>query len=174
MLRELYNWREQLAAQHNRPPRTLVRDDLLLEIARRNPKSTRDLTHVRGLAKKFLPELIEAVEKGHKVPPEERPLPAERDVDPPQATWLVNLLGAALADFCVRSQLASNLVATTQDLKLLVRACMQRTDLPSESLLTRGWRAEFVLPHLLAILEGRRGVRIADPQAAAPLAYDDR
>ena len=32
----------------------------------------------------------------------------------------------------------------------------------------------FVLPHLLAILEGRRSLRIADPQAAAPLAYDDR
>ena len=40
--------------------------------------------------------------------------------------------------------------------------------------LTRGWRSQFVLPHLLAILEGRRSLRIAHPEAAAPLAYDDR
>ncbi len=173
VLRELYDWREQLAAQHNRPPRTLVRDDLLVEIARRNPKSTRDLTHVRGLAKKFIPELIDAVEKGHRVPPEDRPYPSERDIDPPQVGWMVNLLGASLADFCVRSQLANNLVATTMDLKLLVRAKMQGTEVPGECSLTRGWRSEFVLPHLQAILDGRRSLRIADPRAAAPLAYDD-
>ena len=132
VLRELYNWREQLAAQNNRPPRTLVRDDLLLEIARRNPKNAHDLSHVRGLAKKFIPELIEAVEKGHQVPPEDRPFPAERDLDPPQLGWMVSLLSAVLADFCVRNQLAGNLVASTVDLKLLVRAKMQQTEIPSE------------------------------------------
>ena len=80
---------------------------------------------------------------------------------------------AALADFCLRSQLAGNLVASTLDLKLLVRARMQGAELPGECSLTRGWRAEFVLPHLQAILDGRRSLRIADPQGAAPLAYDD-
>lgn len=173
VLRELYYWREQLAAQNNRPPRTVVRDDLLLEIARRNPRHTRDLNHVRGLAKKFLPELIEVVERGHKVLPEDRPTPVERDLDPPQVGWLVNVLSAALADFCIRSQLASSLVASMVDLKMLVRARMQGAELPAESLLTRGWRAEFVLPHLLAILDGKRSLRIADPRATAPLGYDD-
>jgi ribonuclease D len=172
IVRELYNWREQQAAQYNRPPRTLIRDDLLIEIARRNPRSESDLHHVRGLAKKFLPAVVEVVEKGRKVLPEDRPTPAERDMDPPQLGWMVSILSAALADFCARSQLASNLATSMFDLKMLVRTRMQASE-PGESLLTQGWRAQFVLPHLEAILDGRRSLRIADPRGATPLAYDE-
>ena len=50
VLRELYNWREQQAAQHNRPPRTLIRDDLLLEIARRK------IAEARGRRRSFAAE----------------------------------------------------------------------------------------------------------------------
>src|SRR5262245_22086391 len=49
VLRELFLWREQRAAQLNRPPRTIVRDDLLVEITRRNPTKERDLHVIRGL-----------------------------------------------------------------------------------------------------------------------------
>src|SRR5262249_35043267 len=37
VVRELYAWREAKAATTNRPARTIVRDDLIVEIARRNP-----------------------------------------------------------------------------------------------------------------------------------------
>src|SRR5262245_44691547 len=43
VVRELFFWREQKAAELNRPPRVVVRDDLLIEIARRNPTRPRDL-----------------------------------------------------------------------------------------------------------------------------------
>ena len=46
--------------------------------------------------------------------------------------------------------------------------------LPAESLLTRGWRAEHVLPDLLAVLDGQRTIRIADVAADAPFAFEDR
>ncbi len=173
VLRELYDWREQLAAHFNRPPRTLVRDDLLVEVARRNPRSARDLQHVRGLAKRFLDDMIEAVERGRNVPAEDRPHLTERDVDPPQLTWLVNVMNAVLADFCTRSHLANSLVATSQDMKLLVRSRMQGRELPGDTLLTQDWRAEYVLPHLLAVLDGRRDIRIADVRSQTPLECRD-
>jgi hypothetical protein len=37
--------------------------------------------------------------------------------------------------------------------------------------LTRGWRAAHILPDLLAVLEGRRAVRIANVKAEAPFGY---
>src|SRR5437763_2863021 len=49
VVRELYEWREALAALNNRPVRTIVRDDLLGEIAKRNPQSEADLAVLRGL-----------------------------------------------------------------------------------------------------------------------------
>jgi ribonuclease D len=173
LLREVYAWRDQLAAKSNRPARTIVRDDLLIEIARRNPKSERDLAHVRGLAKKYLPDLIQVVQRGREVSLENCPSPAERDLDPPQVGWIANVMNAVLADFCIREGLASNLVASTQDLKQLVRARLLGMGPPEESFLTQGWRAQFVLPHLQAVLEGKRSIRIANAQADAPLAYHD-
>jgi len=37
IVRALYLWREDMAARTNRPTRAIIRDDLILEIARRNP-----------------------------------------------------------------------------------------------------------------------------------------
>jgi ribonuclease D len=78
-----------------------------------------------------------------------------------------------LGDFCARSRLAANLVATGNDVKLLVRSRVQGADLPADSLLTQGWRSQHVLPDLLAMLDGRRRLRIADVQAEAPFEFDD-
>jgi ribonuclease D len=174
IVRELYHWREEAAARHNRPARTIVRDDLLVEIARRSPTKERDLHVVRGLPKRDLEAIMAAVQRGRELPIEQCPAMAERDQDPPQTGMAVAILMAALGDFCAREQLASNLVAATQDVKLLVRAYAQGEAPPAESVLTGGWRRDHVLPHLAAVLAGRRAVRIHDVRAEAPLAYEDR
>jgi hypothetical protein len=54
-----------------------------------------------------------------------------------------------------------------------VRSRLQRQPLPEESSLTRGWRAEHLLPELLAVLDGRRRLRIADVSSPTPFAFDD-
>ena len=45
---------------------------------------------------------------------------------------------------------------------------MQGAAPPEDSLLSQGWRRQHVLPHLLAILEGRSSLRITDVGAEAP------
>jgi ribonuclease D len=173
IVRELFTWRETAAAKHNRPPRTVIRDDLLLEIARRGPTKERDLHVVRGLPRRDLDAVIEAVQRGRDVPLEECPVPAERDLDPPQVAMVTSILMAVLGDVCAKQQLASNLVAATQDVKLVVRTRLQDGKLPPDSLLSHGWRKQHVLPELLAVLEGRRAIRVADVTADGPLEYDE-
>jgi ribonuclease D len=172
VVRALYLWREERAAALNRPARTVVRDDLIVEIARRNPTRERDLQVVRGLPHRDLEAILRVVREARELPLAECPTPAEREQDAPQVGWIANVLNAVLGDFCVRQRLAGNLVATSQDVKLLVRARLQGEPLPSESLLTRGWRSEHVLPELLAVLDGRRSVRIADLTADSPFAVE--
>lgn len=172
MVRELFFWREQKAAELNRPPRAVVRDDLLIEIARRNPGKARDLHVVRGLPRRYVDDIVVALERARALPPDEHPEQAEREQDLPQMTLIVNVLGAVLADFATRNHLAANLLATAQDLRTLVRARLQDKPPPDDLLLTRGWRAEHILPELVSVLEGRRSVRIADVHAAAPFAYE--
>jgi ribonuclease D len=173
VVRALFVWREEKAARTNRPARTIVRDDLLVEIARRNPSKERDLQVVRGLAKRDLDAIVEVVAEARALPPEDHPTPAERDQDPPQVALVTSILTAVLGDVCARRHLAPNLVASTTDVRLLVRARLSGAPLPSSSGLTHGWRAEHVLPDLLAVLEGRRGVRVHNVRADAPLSYDD-
>lgn len=173
IVRELYAWREETAARTNRPARTIVRDDLLIEIARRNPSRTRDLQVMRGLPRRDLEPILQAVERARALPIEQCPAVTERDQDPPQVGMVVSVVSAVLGDLCVRSRLAPNLVCTNTDVRLLVRAFWQGNPPPVDSLLTHGWRKEHILPELLAVLEGRRSLRVADVRADAPFAFGE-
>ncbi len=150
-----------------------MRDDLIVEIARRNPTRERDLQTLRGLPRRDLDAIVETVAEAAKLPPEEWPAAAERDQDPPQVTLTAAVLTAVLGDVCSRLRLAPNLVASNQDVKRLVRARFLGGPLPDDTPLTQGWRAATILPELLAVLDGRRALRVADLTAATPFAYED-
>ncbi len=172
VVRELYRWREEVAERQNRPARTVVRDDLIVEIARRSPARERDLHVVRGLPRRDLAAIVEAVQRGRALPPEQWPAAAEREQDPPQVGLVANVLLAVLGDWCARRRLAANLVATSHDVKLLVRARLNGAAPPDESMLTRGWRAEHVLPEVVAVLDGKRRLRVADVRSESPFAVE--
>lgn len=172
LLREMFLAREEIAAQMNRPPRVLVRDDLLVEIARRNPKSPSDVQVVRGMAKRFVNVLWEAIEKARALPADQWPAALEREQDAPQVGLVANLLAAILNDFCARHQLAVSLTATTSDIKDLVRAKMQNEGPSEANLLLASWRRDFVLPILQEVLDGKRSVRIANLQSESPFALE--
>lgn len=169
LVRELHAWREEKAYEKNRPVRTIVRDDLLVEIARRNPKSDHDLEVVRGLAKKDVPEILSVVQYARTMPAESLPEVHQREDDAPPITLVANLLSAVLGDFCAKHQLSQALVATANDVKLLVRAASRGEPPPTESVLASGWRSKAVLPELLAILAGQRTIRVADMKRDDPL-----
>jgi ribonuclease D len=173
IVRALYQWREEVAARTNRPARTIVRDDLIIEIARRNPARERDLHVVRGLPKRDLEAIVQVVEAARAIPLDECPAVAEREQDPPQVGLVCNVLMAVLGDLCSRLGVAPNLVATSQDIKLLARSRQQGSSPPADLLLTQGWRARHILPTLLAVLEGRRSLRIADVSVDNPFAFQD-
>jgi ribonuclease D len=173
VVRALYAWREEKAAVSNRPARTIVRDDLLVEIARRNPARERDLHVVRGLARRDLAAILQVVEQAQALPAAQWPALAEREQDPPQVGWLAGVLTAVLGDLCVRRRLAPNLVATSSDIKLLVRSRLAGEPLPAESLLTQGWRAKHILSELLAVLDGRRTLRVAHLDTDTPFEFED-
>ncbi len=168
--RELFNWRESFAERVNRPPRQLLRDDLLVEIARRGPTKPEDLSAYRGMPRGEIERILEAVGRAKALPTEQCPHPETRDNDPPHVVMLGSLLGVVLADWCTRNKLAANLVASGSDLKAVVRSRVSREPLP-EVPLTRGWRAIGVLPELQAILDGTTAIRVENLAAAAPLGF---
>ncbi len=146
IVRALYRWREETASRTNRPTRSIVRDDLIVEIARRNPTRERDLQVVRGLPRRDLEAIIQTVAEARGLPVEELPAVFGREQDPPQVLLVANVLSAVLGDLCARRSLAPNLVANGNDVKLLVRSRLAGQPLPDESLLTVGWRSDTSCP----------------------------
>ncbi|QDU20475.1 ribonuclease D [Urbifossiella limnaea] len=169
-VRELHAWRDGFAHRVNRPARMLMRDDVLAEIARRLPKSLDDLQNLRGLPRGEQDAILSAVSRARALAADELPGVEPKESDSPQITLMANLLGVVLTDLCSRMKLASNLVATTSDLKAVARSRACGGELPDVQL-TRGWRGRHILPELLAVLDGHHALRVVKPTSLAPLAY---
>jgi ribonuclease D len=173
IVRELHRWREETAARTNRPARAIVRDDLLIEIARRNPARDRELSVIRGLPKRNVAPMLQVIHRARSLPLQDCPVAADREQDPPQVPLITSVLTAVLGDFCGRHKLAPNLVASSQDLRLLVRGRLAGQGLPSDSLLTHGWRSVHILPELQAFLDGQRYLRIQNIAAETPFGLSE-
>ena len=122
IVRELYLWREEAAASRNRPARTVLRDDLIVEIAKRGPKREDAISSLRGMGRARPGGILEAVERAGRLQPEELPEEAEHDNDPHAVALVSSLLNVVLADWCARQELTTPLVATSSDVRRLVRS----------------------------------------------------
>lgn len=171
VLREVYQWREGAAAKRNRPARTILRDDLLVEIAKRAPKREDEITSLRGVGRVDLAGLMDAIDRARRLPEADWPEEVERENDPHAVSLVASLLNVVLADWCAREELTTPLVATSADVRRLVRAAANGDVPPADSALTSGWRKEYVLPVLQEVLEGRRALRVKSLEGDAPLEY---
>ena len=171
VVREVYRWREEAASRRNRPARTVLRDDLIVEIAKRSPKKEDEIALLRGLGKADVGGIMTAVERAVRMTAEQWPAEAERDNDPDAVVLISSLLNVVLADWCNRHELTTPLVATSADVRRLVRAAAKGEPPPADCGLTTGWRKDHVLPVLMEVLEGRRALRVKSLEGEAPLEY---
>jgi ribonuclease D len=174
--RRLVDWRFEEARRLNRPVRQILRDDLLVGIAKRQPTTRQDLEALRdfnrpGLMNKSN-EILAKVAQALAVSSEELPEHAERHDDGPGATMIVNLLSAALATCCWRNKTAIGLVGSASDLRDLIRWQAQSRPDDLRPRLMTGWRDEVCGETLLDVLAGRRALRVVDPSADVPVAVE--
>lgn len=174
VVREVFAWRAERAAIVNKPARYLLRDDLIVELARRKPLSEKDLSVVRGVTRHDIPGLLAAIGRGIETATEALPAQTERESDPPQVAIVTGMLQAVLASFCAEQQLTPTVVATISELKTLVRSLAGESDMLGNSPLFSGWRAAHVLPVLMDVLHGRRGIAVANVNHASPLSLELR
>lgn len=171
VLREVFIWREDTANRRNRPARTVLRDDLLVELAKRTPKNERDVLALRGVQKSEAESIFDAIMKGLESPQHTWPAEAERESDSMAVQLVSQLLGVVLAEWCGREKLTQSLVATVSDVRELVRAHERKEPIPETCAFAHGWRKAIVLPMLQEVLEGRRALRVKSLQSDSPFEY---
>lgn len=177
IIRELWNWRDAEGERRNIPTRRILRDDLLIELAKRQTADPKRMRAVRGMERgevlRYLPKIGACVERALSLREDELPQP-ERRSSRPQLNLLGQFLSTALGSICRSAQVAPNLAGTAQDVRDLVAYRLNLGGFaPGEKpLLATGWRAEVVgtvIDHLLA---GDLAIRIADPLDNEPLVFE--
>ena len=175
---ELCNWREREASRSNRPLRRVLRDDLILEFARRQPTSMKELLSTRDMNRpgyrRAASDLLKCVERGLAVPRSELPQPVPaRDHEKNRDERVVGkLLGIALANRCAELNVSMQLVGTSADLRHLVRWHVYESRSGSPPRLAEGWRAEVCGDLLEDMLDGKIALRVADPDSDHPLIFE--
>jgi ribonuclease D len=174
VLRELWRWRDRSARNMNLPANRVLGDSMLVEVAKRSPKTSEDLFALRGLDRKVLREaenhILEAVNAALQLPDSQLPGHIRRD-DPPQVSVLTKLLSVAANGLAAEHQVDTALLATTADLQDLVRWKLD-ADGAGDAALLEGWRGEILREPLLGILEGKRCVRVGDLAEDNPLSFE--
>ena len=173
MVREIVAWREEFAAKRNRPPRAILRDDLIADIVKRNPQKAQDILAFRGIQHRDSEEIMAAIQKARALPLDTLPLQDETKPDAPQVGLIGQVMAGLLGDLCNRKSLIPGLVATASDLRELVRSKIDNTSLSGTNSLAKGWRLKHVFPVLMDFLEGKTSLRLARVDNESPFEYDE-
>lgn len=176
--RALWHWRDEEAQRRNLPAKHILRDDLVVELARRAVADPGKIMAIRGLErrglKQHIPELARRVEAALQSPSEEHPRPA-RPKMPEQLNLLGQVLGSALTSICRSAEVAASLVGTASDVRDLIAYRLDFGDVRQQEEPPRlmcGWRAKVVGDLLEQLLAGNVAMRIADPLSDEPLAFE--
>jgi ribonuclease D len=159
ILRELALWRDAEAQRRDKPRRSVIKDEPLVELARRKPKSATAVLELRGmppgLGERLAGALAECVVRGLAVPEAERPVPeTSQPLDEPGAA-LLELLSAIVKRRATDENLPPSLLAPSEALRSLAIA---RRNPPEDHPLLTGWRGELLGENLRAALGGTLAV----------------
>jgi ribonuclease D len=174
VLRELAVWREAEARRRNVPRGRVMRDEVLLQLARHPPKSVNDLRGLRGVHSSEIDrqgsQVLAAITSALALPPSAWPeVPSERKPDP-ESTGIVELLQAVLKARAAEEGIAPTMLATSADLQTLVEAKQNRSALDVPIL--RGWRRQLAGDLLLQVLDGAVTITVDRTSGALRMTQD--
>jgi ribonuclease D len=166
VLQHLAVWRERIAKQENKPRGWLLKDDLILDIARLQPTTIPELFKIRNMnmrtAKHHGRQLCGLIKQAQDQAPvklHENGKPAKKT---PQQEAIIDVLGAIVRVRADQNSLNPSILATRKDIeKLLIedQSCS----------LLKGWRYEMAGKELLQMLQGNSSLKITKDSIAVVL-----
>jgi ribonuclease D len=153
ILRELTILRDRISRDENVPPRSLLKDEVLLDLARTPARALNDLARIRGLPRPVEqshgPAIIQATETALSMP--EKDLPAIKNHEPiPADKFRADALWCAAQCVCAGQQIDAALVTNRNEIGEFYRLLASGED-PSQLDVMKGWRRD-VLGNPLRIL----------------------
>lgn len=160
ILQQLAAWREQRAIERNRPRRWIIKDEVMLDLARFAPDSKNKLSQIRGLEARDIERngaaILAIITAAQTIPEADWPVLIKPVPLTNQQEALMDALMALLRKYCDEQSITPVAVATRKDIEQLVRG-------ERDSALLQGWRKRIVGQKLLDFLHGELAIT-ADSQ----------
>lgn len=149
---ELCEWRELKAQQKNLPKRWIAKDEVLIQIARRQTRSKTDLSEIAEITDKFLQrygnEILEVVNNALKTDETSWPKHDSANAMDANQQALGDCLMALCRSIAEKNQIALATLATRKDIDSLITNRIN-------SRLTQGWRFTMAGEQLLDFIHGQ-------------------
>ncbi len=154
-----------------------MRDDLIVELAKKKSADEKKISAIRGMLhgklKQSIPDIAAAIARGLEASTDDL-VGSRRRPPPPQLNLLGQFLAPAMTSICNRAEVAASLAGTATSLRDLISYRLgfsgEDSELPS---LAIGWRAELIGNLIDDLLAGRKSIRIGDPNSSQPLEFED-
>ena len=174
IIRQLWLWREDRAKRIDQLPRRVMRDDLMVELAKRGSTDVRKIRGIRGMERRNFADhyqaIAAAIEQALQTPEDQVPRKARgtrRVVSP----MLSQFLSTSIACISRQHKLAPPIVGNAEDVRELLGYELDRRKNDPEPSLLKGWRGEIVGKTFRQLLAGELAIRVADTSEAQPLEF---
>jgi ribonuclease D len=164
ILRELARWREQAARRCDTPPRSYLKDEILVDLAKTPVKEVGGLARVRGLPRPVEQQegsaIVEATRKGLATPAADLPV-MEKPEECAGERFTVDSLWSAVQAWCYGNAVDPTLATSRQEVARFYREIRHSGGESGELRLSAGWRNELLGSMLREFLAGRRSFACA-------------
>ena len=173
-VRQIWKWREARAESLDIPPRRVMRDDLIVELAKRQASDVKRIRAIRGMEFRQFADCYDDIARAIQVAlnTEESELPTRprgsRDVVSPM---LSQFLTTSIACVCRQHKMAPMIVGNTDDVRELIGYELDRQHHDEMPRLLEGWRGEIVGAPFRDLLSGRLAIRVANVKESQPLEF---
>ena len=158
ILMEVAAWREREAQTRDVPRQRVLKDDALMDIVQRGPRSVEALAELRSVPNGFERsrnggEVLAAIERAAAIDPKTLPR-LERERGRPTNGAVLDLLKVLLKSVADAERVAPKIIATSDDLEAIA------SDELSDVAALKGWRREVFGEKALALKNGQLSLRI--------------
>ncbi|MBO7726003.1 MAG: ribonuclease D [Thermoguttaceae bacterium] len=176
IVRELWYWREKKAAIKRRSANHILRDDVIIELAKLKTTDPDRLAALRSIHRRsdaamYVEELPKIIARGLAVPDfalPEIPVNFSFPNYPIASSWLL----AILHNEAKKRDLSPNILAVPQDAREMIAYCAGTLPARITPRLMTGWRRDFLGTLPEEILSGKRSVSFDPDSIDAPLRCD--
>jgi len=162
ILRQLTVWRDAAAQTEDVPPRTLLRDEILLDMARWPVESEQELSRIKGLPRpiesKYGAQIVEATKLAKASPPDHWPNLTVNEPSP-EEKFRADCLFIAAQGLAAGQGIDPALITSRQEIGEFYRI-FTSGKIPENSRILRGWRRQAVGQSLLDVLHGKSHIAL--------------